>query len=114
MSVTCEATHQKLDWVLQAAGERAENLEFNILCPTAKVRGDPIRAAEEYVAEWKQYGVEYTVESVLASPHVLLGSAEYIVEKLERNREEFGFSYISIFEGDMESFAPVVKLLAGK
>lgn len=37
---------------------------------------------------WKKFGVEYTVEGVLASPHTLLG----IVEKLERNREEFGFS----------------------
>jgi len=63
---------------------------------------------------WKKFGVEYTVEGVLASPHTLLGSAAQIIEKLERNREEFGFSYISIFEEDLGNFAPVVKLLSGK
>jgi len=113
-SVTPEATRQKLEWVLQAGGDRVRDLEFNILCPKAEVTDNPIRKAEEFVAQWKKFGVEYTVEGVLASPHTLLGSAAQIVEKLERNREEFGFSYISIFEEDLENFAPVVKLLSGK
>ena len=113
-SLTSEATRQKLDWVLQAGSDRVSQMEFNILCSKAAVTDNPLRKAEEYVAEWNQYGVEYSVEAILASPHILLGSAAQIVEKLERNREEFGFSYITIFEEDLETFAPVVKLLAGK
>jgi hypothetical protein len=36
------------------------------------------------------------------------------VEKIQKNRERFGFSYYTIFENDLETFAPVVKRLAGK
>jgi hypothetical protein len=35
-------------------------------------------------------------------------------EQVLTNRERFGFSYISVFERDMEAFAPVVERLAGK
>jgi probable F420-dependent oxidoreductase len=113
-SVTPEATLQKLAWVLQAGGERLSALEFNVLCSKAAVSEHPLREVEGFVARWKQIGVPYTVEGVMASPHTLVGSAAQIAEKLERNREEYGFSYISIFDDDFESFAPVVKLLAGK
>jgi probable F420-dependent oxidoreductase len=113
-SVTPEATQQKLEWVLQAARERTKELEFNILCPKAAVTNNAIHQAEAFINQWKEWGVEYTIEGVMASPHVLLGSAEQIAEKLERNREEYGFSYISIFEEDFVNFAPVVKLLSGK
>jgi probable F420-dependent oxidoreductase len=112
-SVSPEATRQKLEWILAAAGERASQLEFNLLSALSTVTDRPHQKAEEFIAGWKQFGVEFTFEQVMESPHVLLGSVDQIVDKLERNREEYGISYIAIFEDALENFAPVVERLAG-
>ena len=45
---------------------------------------------------------------------VLAGSVDQLCEQVLANRERFGFSYISVFEKDMEAFAPIVGRLAGK
>ena len=50
-SLTPEATRQKLDWVLQAGSDRMSQIEFNILCSKAAVTDNPLRKAEEFVAE---------------------------------------------------------------
>jgi hypothetical protein len=36
-----------------------------------------------------------------------------MAETLRARREEFGFSYVVVHEGEMEAFAPVVARLAG-
>ena len=41
-------------------------------------------------------------------------STEQAIELLLEQRERFGFSYIQVYEGQMENFAPVVARLAGK
>jgi hypothetical protein len=33
---------------------------------------------------------------------------------VQANRERFGLSYVSVFEKDMEAFAPVAQRLVGK
>jgi hypothetical protein len=54
-------------------------------------------------------------ESDMAShPHALFGSVDSICEELERRRETFGISYITVNEDAMDAFAPVVTRLAGK
>ncbi|WP_268886608.1 hypothetical protein [Ktedonospora formicarum] len=39
---------------------------------------------------------------------------DQICEQVLSNRERFGLSYISVFEPDLEAFAPVVARLSGK
>jgi hypothetical protein len=41
-------------------------------------------------------------------------SAEQTVTQLLEQRERYDFSYIQVFEGQMENFAPIVARLAGK
>ena len=53
-------------------------------------------------------------DEVLASPHVLLGSIDKIVDDLERRREEFGISYIVFGEECFEAMGPVVSRLVDK
>jgi hypothetical protein len=56
-----------------------------------------------------RYGL--TTEQVLRSPHFLIGSIGWIIEELERRREEYGFSYL-IFGGEThEALGPVVAKL---
>jgi hypothetical protein len=47
-------------------------------------------------------------------PHGLFGSVDSICSELERRRELFGISYVTVTDEVMESFAPVVARLAGK
>jgi hypothetical protein len=50
---------------------------------------------------------------MLAHPHALIGPADAICEELERRREAFGISYVSVPDSAMEPFAPVVAKLSG-
>ena len=46
-------------------------------------------------------------------PHGLFGPVDAICEELERRRELFGISYVTISADNMERFAPVVDRLSG-
>ena len=50
---------------------------------------------------------------VLETPYLLVGTVEEICETLRERRERYGISYLTVFERDMEAFAPVVARLAG-
>jgi hypothetical protein len=50
---------------------------------------------------------------VLETAYVALGTIEEICETLRQRRERYGISYLTVFERDMEAFAPVVARLAG-
>ena len=50
---------------------------------------------------------------MLASPYLLVGSIDGIVERLVTLRERYGVSYYAVFPDDVEAFAPVVARLAG-
>jgi alkanesulfonate monooxygenase SsuD/methylene tetrahydromethanopterin reductase-like flavin-dependent oxidoreductase (luciferase family) len=45
---------------------------------------------------------------------LLLGTVDEIVRQLQERRERYGFSYITVFEPMLETFAPVVKELSGQ
>ena len=48
-----------------------------------------------------------------ASPYALIGSPARIIEDLLALRADYGFSYVIVGAGEIESFAPVVAELAG-
>ena len=50
---------------------------------------------------------------MLETVYVLLGTVEEICETLWERRERYGISYLTVFERDMEVFAPVVARRAG-
>ncbi|GCE31191.1 LLM class F420-dependent oxidoreductase [Dictyobacter alpinus] len=102
---------QKVEWVRQAAGERFEDLELNLLINRLIITQDPQQAAEQYIRERGQSGV--TAEQFLASPYMFVGSIEQIIEKIQRLREQFGISYFVLDADYMEEFAPIVSRLAG-
>ena len=55
--------------------------------------------------------VDLTIEDVLESPHLFVGSIQGLVEKLLMLRERLGIS--SFMVGDIDELAPVVERLAG-
>ncbi|MEZ4621330.1 MAG: TIGR03621 family F420-dependent LLM class oxidoreductase [Caldilineaceae bacterium] len=112
MSLTAEATDEKIGWVRAAAGERFPDLELNVLVIGATITANRRRAAEEGL---RAYGLDklLTVDQALEMPVSLFGTVDEMAEQLIQRRERYGFSYIVLMQG-MVDFAPVVARLAGK
>jgi hypothetical protein len=46
-------------------------------------------------------------------PHAAVGSVEEVCEELQRRREEYGFSYITVGDAHLDAYLPIVERLAG-
>ncbi|MEA2523319.1 MAG: hypothetical protein QOG89_373 [Thermomicrobiales bacterium] len=106
--ITAAATAEKIAWVREAAGDRFAEIELNVIVGDIHVTDDRAGTAERIA---NQYGV--TPDEVLASPLVLIGSVDEMVEHLQERRERYGFSYIVVIEPNLDRLAPVVARLAG-
>ena len=103
------ATLQKIEWIRQAAGARFDQLELNMIIFASVITENRDQAVQQLTTELK-----ITADQVLATPHVLVGSIDQVCVDLQARREQYGISYISIFEPSMEAFAPVVARLNGR
>jgi len=114
-SCTFEATREKVGWVREAAGARFDEIELNTY-PSfrpATVTGEPKKAAEELLARMKERSPSaLTVDELLDSPHVFIGTVDQLVAKFTRLRDELGISNIMVGSG-IDDFAPIVERLAG-
>jgi probable F420-dependent oxidoreductase len=111
-STSVDATLEKLDWIRQAAVDRFDDLEFNVLVPRLAVSDNPAQAAEQLASQANRPGL--TAELLLESPNALIGTVDGIVETLQMRRERYFISYIVVTDEDLETFAPVVARLNGK
>jgi len=102
------ATREKLEWVRAAAGARLDSLEINALIQAVVVADQRMTAADQLASRFK-----VAREVVLGTVYVAVGTIEEICETLRQRRERHGISYLTVFERDMEAFAPVVERLAG-
>lgn len=116
-SITAEAAARKIGWVREAAGARFDTLELNILVPFVAVTDDREQAAAQFLDLFqRQFGLApgaLNTEQLLTSPTFLIGSIDEIVATLQERRERYGFSYIVIWDNNLDAFAPVVARLAG-
>ena len=113
-SLTLAAAAEKIAWVRAAAGPRFDQLVFNVypsgwpITVTDDARGEAARVVEHLRGRTP---VDLTVEDVLASPHLFVGSVAELVEKIRMLRERLGVT--SFMVGDIDELAPVVERLAG-
>ncbi|HET9966655.1 MAG TPA: TIGR03621 family F420-dependent LLM class oxidoreductase [Streptosporangiaceae bacterium] len=114
-SLTAAATEEKIGWIREAAGDRFGELELNTY-PTgapAVVTSDPRAEARRRADRIReQTGAELTVEEILDSPHMFIGSIKDLTRKFTDLRERFGIS--SFLIDDLDALAPVVEELAGQ
>ncbi len=101
-------TLRKIRWVKEGAGDRFEELEIEIGAYFTMVMDDPGPALAGFA---QMFGVPE--EEMARHPHALVGSVDAIGDELERRRETFGISYVTIGADAMEAFAPVVARLSG-
>jgi probable F420-dependent oxidoreductase len=106
---TADATAEKVAWVREAAGERFAALELEIGAYFTFVTDSP-----EPIAGGMGKALGLSAEEMLQHPHGLFGTPDAICEELERRREHFGISYVTVGDNVLDAFAPVVARLAGK
>jgi len=106
---TADATAEKLGWVREAAGARFPALELEIGAYFTFVTDTP-----EAVAGGLGQAMGLSAGEMMQHPHGLFGSVDAICEELERRRERYGISSVTVGDDALEAFAPVVARLAGK
>ena len=104
-----EETRRKVGWVREGAGDRFDELELEIGAYFTFVMDDPGPALSGMAGSFG-----YTEDEMRRHPHALFGSVDAICEELERRRELFGISYITVGDNAMDAFAPVVARLSGR
>jgi probable F420-dependent oxidoreductase len=106
--ITASSFAEKVTWVKQAAGPRFDDLELHanvfVFLPT-----DDRQAAAARVGE----AMQLPAEDVLNVPLALIGTEAEMVDQLQWQRDEFGFSYRTVPSSAMDTFAPIVERLAG-
>lgn len=113
-SIGFEATREKIGWVRGAAGDRFPQLELNVYPSMTGISltRDPLAEAREVVERLEaRTGTRLTVEELLDSPHIFIGTADDFVAKFQRLRAELGIT--SIMVGGVGELDPVVERLAG-
>lgn len=107
--MTAEAVSEKIDIVRNAAGSRMSEVELNIRTFLVNIRDSADEAINGTASMFK---VEPSM--IANSPFALMGPPAKIAEDLLERRERWGLSYIIVGGEDVNSFAPVIKILSGK
>jgi probable F420-dependent oxidoreductase len=102
------AIAERVRFVRDAAGPRADALELNVLVQVCEM-GDGAEQALDSLVE--RFGIERRVLD--ESPLVLAGSAAQVKDKLQSLREEIGLSYFVVFDRALDPMTEVVAALAG-
>ena len=111
-SGTPAGTADKVGWIREGAGDRAPNLdqdvEIEIGAYFTTVTDDGAATRDKMGGMFGMSG-----DQLAAYPHALVGSVDEICETLQKRREDYDISYVTVGAATMHAFAPVVDRLAG-
>lgn len=107
-----EQMEKKFEWIRAGAGDRFDQIEFALLLFAATVVESESAKQAEISAIAGRIG--QSEEAVAASPYYLVGSESELKEQVESLRETYGINHFTITAAATDTFAPVVKELAGK
>jgi len=105
---TADETAQKIGWIAEGAAGRDVQPELEIATYFMSVTG-----RSEITAEALSARTGLAPAELAEFPHALAGDVPQIVEELQRRREVYGFSYVTVGDANMDAFAPVVEALVG-
>jgi probable F420-dependent oxidoreductase len=100
---------RKVAWIREAAAERFQDLELNLFIMDLALT-DPRGDGADQLA----HRFALSREQVREIPQLLAGTVDQISEQLLEAREEYGISYLTLFDEHMEQFAPIVAHLANQ
>ena len=108
---TAAEADERVRYVRARAGERSGDIEWHVLIQMVVQTDNRLATAKEMSGE---LGTDVTLDAVLDTPFLLFGTVEEMAEQLIRNRDRYGFSYITVHEPYLEAFAPVIECLRAR
>lgn len=109
-NATGAATAEKLAWIRAAAGGRLAEIELHTNLTNVFVTTDRMPTMEKVA---RGYGLEDPNEA-LDIPHVLIGTVEQCIDQLIERRAATGISHYTVFEANIDAFAPILAALVGR
>ena len=103
---TLERARVKIGWVREAAGDRFSELVLHTRVSVAEITPDAAGVAARLAPAH-----DLSVDEFLESPHVLVGTLSQLADKVERLREELGFSSFTLSRPALDELAPLVDAL---
>jgi len=94
---------------LVRAASAPRDIELHALVQQVVVTDDPIRTAERL----REHAPELSINDILATPYLWIGTIESICDHVLAARERWGFSYFTVFHHSLEAATPIVGQLAG-
>jgi probable F420-dependent oxidoreductase len=107
---TAAEAEERVRFVREHAGERVDDIEWNVLVQHVQVTPGRRAEAERIHAERMP---DMPVEEILDTPFVLLGTEAQIAEQIRERRERFGFSYVTVHSPFMDVLGPVIERCFG-
>ncbi|WP_067469220.1 LLM class F420-dependent oxidoreductase [Actinomadura macra] len=105
---TAEQAAERVLFVREHAGARVDGIEWNVLVQHVAVTPD--RRAEAERLHTTQLR-DLTVEEILNTPFVLIGTQAQIAEQLQERRDRFGFTYVTVHSPFMDLLGPIISRL---
>ena len=119
--ITMEKTIERIDLIRKAAGDRFANIELNWAITTIVITDDREKIAEMALAALDkgyppnmEVDVALSVEDILSSPYIAIGTFEEIADQIRNTRAKTTMSYVGVFPTQMDAFAPIIPLLRGE
>ena len=106
-----ERVDQDVALVQTVAGERLGSLEFQVLVQAVVVTDGALRSAEAISRTTLQ---TLSPQEVLATPYLLVGSRNAIIERLLEHRERWGFSHYTVRRDALGQIEPVIAALSDR
>jgi probable F420-dependent oxidoreductase len=106
-----DAMDNKVRWVQEGAGARFDAIELEVGAYFTVVTTDQTAADATGTKMGEMFGL--SGPDMIDHPNTLIGTVDDIADRLQRRRDRYGFSYVTVSDRNMEAFAPVVERLAG-
>jgi alkanesulfonate monooxygenase SsuD/methylene tetrahydromethanopterin reductase-like flavin-dependent oxidoreductase (luciferase family) len=96
---------ERVAFIRELAGAQAAELELHVLIQGVVITDNRRAAARELVEKQVPH---FTVDELLETPFVLIGTVDEIAAQVRERRERYGFSFITVHEPYMEAFGQVI------
>lgn len=105
---TAAEAADRVRFASECAGSRADDVEWHLLVQAVVETDDRETSGRDLL---ERFGNTMTLDELLDTPYVLVGTVEEMADQLRRHRVRYGFSYITVHEPYLETFAPVIARL---